>query len=284
MRSGAVFSETVVRPPSAWSNSARAPPARIGRRGESSAGTPLRADAFAGFRRGADSFTVDNTLRPRCQKPTIEYQTPQQFYNRGKQLEGMTFRDVLELGIVPEGVTREYNSRRYKGGMGTLIEERFFGYKANSDREADFAEAGVELKATCIDRRKNGKDAAGERLVLTMIPYDKEAPASLYDSHLWHKCQRMLLVWYRRDKTIDPYDQRIDSLRYSSTIAEGPSHHSFVLSSNNISAVFDARNSAAASLAETHFVCASSSMAMDATQFIAAPIVPSFTSIRPRSP
>jgi hypothetical protein len=66
MRSGAVFSETVVRPPSAWSNSARAPPARIGRRGESSAGTPLRADAFAGFRRGADSFTVDNTLRPRC--------------------------------------------------------------------------------------------------------------------------------------------------------------------------------------------------------------------------
>ena len=29
---------------------------------------PLRADAFAGFRRGADSFTVDNTLRPRCQK------------------------------------------------------------------------------------------------------------------------------------------------------------------------------------------------------------------------
>ena len=72
MRSGAVFSETVVRPPSAWSNSARAPPARIGRRGESSAGTPLRADAFAGFRRGADSFTVDNTLRPRCQKPANE--------------------------------------------------------------------------------------------------------------------------------------------------------------------------------------------------------------------
>jgi len=107
---------------------------------------------------------------------TIEYQTPQQVYNRGKQLVGMTFRDVLELGIVPEGVTREYNSRRYKGGMGTLIEERFFGYKANSDREADFAEAGVELKATCIDRRKNGKDAAGERLVLTMIPTTRRPP------------------------------------------------------------------------------------------------------------
>ncbi len=141
---------------------------------------------------------------------TIEYHSPEQVYRHGKRLEGMTFRDVLNLGIVPEGVTREYNSRRYKGGMGTLIEERFFGYKANSDRMADFAEAGVELKATCIDRRKNGSDVAGERLVLTMIPYDEEAPLSLYDSHLWHKCQKMLLVWYRRDKTIDAYDQRIE--------------------------------------------------------------------------
>ena len=143
---------------------------------------------------------------------TVEYRTPQQVYDRGRQLEGMTFRDVLDLGIVPEGVTREYNSRRYKGGMGTLIEERFFGYRANSDREADFAEAGVELKATCYDmvsRRRMLVESAGERLVLTMIPFDEEAPLSLYDSHLWRKCQSMLLVWYRRDKTIDPYDQRI---------------------------------------------------------------------------
>lgn len=131
---------------------------------------------------------------------------------RAEALPGMTFRDVLDLGIAPEGVAREYNSRRYKGGMGTLIEERFFGYRANSDREADFAEAGVELKATCFDmvsRRRTLVESAGERLVLTMIPYDEEAPVSLYDSHLWQKCKSILLVWYHRDKTIDPYDQRI---------------------------------------------------------------------------
>lgn len=72
----------------------------------------------------------------------VEYRTPEQVYERGRQLVGMTFRDVLALGICPEGVVREYNSRRYKGGMGNLIEERFFGYRANSDREPDFAEAG----------------------------------------------------------------------------------------------------------------------------------------------
>ncbi len=140
---------------------------------------------------------------------SLEYRTVDQVMSRARQLEGMTFREVLDLGIHPDGVVREYNSRRYKGGMGNLLEERFFGYRANSDREPDFAEAGVELKATCIDRRKNGSEVAGERLVLTMIPYDEEMPEGLYDSHLWHKCRRMLLVWYRRDRGRDPYDQEI---------------------------------------------------------------------------
>ena len=141
---------------------------------------------------------------------TFEYRTPEQVMERASRLEGMTFQDVLDLGIFADGVVREYNSRRYKGGMGNLLEERYFGYRANSDREPDFAEAGVELKATCIDRRKNGQDSAGERLVLTMIPYDEEAPTSLYDSHLWHKCRSILLVWYRRDRGVDPYEQRIE--------------------------------------------------------------------------
>ena len=140
---------------------------------------------------------------------SIEYQSVEGIRERASKLEGMTFRDVLDLGIYPEGVVREYNSRRYKGGMGNLLEERFFGYRANSDRDPDFAEAGVELKATCVDRLKSGRLSAGERLVLTMIAYDEPVADSLYDSHLWRKCQRMLLVWYLRGRGADPYDQRI---------------------------------------------------------------------------
>ena len=74
-----------------------------------------------------------------------------------KKLEGHTFREVLELGVAPAGVSREYNSRRYKGGMGTLIEERYFGYRANSDARADFPDAGVELKTTCLDVKNSEK-------------------------------------------------------------------------------------------------------------------------------
>lgn len=127
-----------------------------------------------------------------------------------KQLEGMTFREVLDLGIAPEGVERDYNNARYKGGMGTLIEERFFGYKANSDQEPDFPEAGVELKASCMDLKKDGDYSAGERLVLTMIPLDGPIEDDFFSSHVWRKSEKILLIYYERDRSLeDKYDQVI---------------------------------------------------------------------------
>ena len=58
-----------------------------------------------------------------------------------------------------------------------------------------------------VDSRRMLTVCGGEYL---MIPYDEETPSSLYDSHLWYKCKSVLLVWYRRDRNIDPYDQRIE--------------------------------------------------------------------------
>ena len=126
-----------------------------------------------------------------------------------KKLEGHTFREILELGIAPEGISREYNNKRYKGGMGTLIEERYFGYKANNDGRPDFPDAGVELKSTCFDLRRDGSPKAGERLVLTMIPFDREIEDELEESHLWEKAGKILLIYYGRNKDIDGYDQVI---------------------------------------------------------------------------
>lgn len=130
-----------------------------------------------------------------------------------KQLEGMTFSEVMELGIVPEGVDREYNDRGYKGGMGTLLEERFFGYKANSNQEADFPKAGVELKASCVDIRRDGSHAAGERLVLTMIPLDGPIEEDFFSSHIWQKSEKILLVYYERNRFKDRYDQVIQYVK-----------------------------------------------------------------------
>ena len=139
----------------------------------------------------------------------FDFSTPEKIESYAQKLQGMTFRDVLDLGITPEGTTHDYSDRAFKGGVGTLIEERFFGYKANSDQNADFADAGVELKTTCFDVKKNGEYSAGERLVLTMIPMNKPIEDDFYSSHAWDKSSKIMLIYYQRDKSIDKYDQQI---------------------------------------------------------------------------
>ncbi len=139
----------------------------------------------------------------------VDVSTPEKIIRRAKHLENMTFREVVELNINPDVPKDKYNNPKDKGGMGKLIEECFFNFSPNSRSEADFKEARVELKATCFDRNKKGEIKAGERLVLSMIPYDKPIDDELNNSHLWEKCSNILLIYYERDRNIDKLDQRI---------------------------------------------------------------------------
>jgi DNA mismatch repair protein MutH len=144
----------------------------------------------------------------------IDFSDSESLLGYAKKLEGHTFREVLDLGISPDGAINDYDYGvvAFKGGVGTLIEERYFGYRANSDQNADFADAGVELKTTCFDRESDGSVRAGERLVLTMIAYDRSIEADLFESHLWDKAGRILLIYYERDKSVNKYDQRISNV------------------------------------------------------------------------
>lgn len=142
----------------------------------------------------------------------VDFSDPASLLAYAKKLEGHTFREVIELGITPEDTELDctYNVTSFKGGMGTLIEERYFGYRANDNPAPDFEEAGVELKTTCFDLRKDGSKKAGERLVLSMIAYDETIELPLEDSHMWEKGSDILLIYYQRDRGIDRYDQRIE--------------------------------------------------------------------------
>lgn len=143
---------------------------------------------------------------------TINFSDPCSLLAYAKKLEGHTFREVIDLGIAPEGVdpTYDYSARSLKGGMGTLIEERYFGYRANSDPSPDFDEAGVELKTTCFNTLRKGSKSAGERLVLCMIAYDETIELPIKESHMWAKGGSILLIYYKRDRKINRYDQRIE--------------------------------------------------------------------------
>lgn len=146
------------------------------------------------------------------EKPYDETE-PKSIEEYAKKLVGHTFKEISEWKI-PHSIQEEmesYGKKARKGGLGNLIEEKYFGYKANSDPKPDFPEAGVELKVTPYEKKKNGSLSAGERLVLTMISYEQAVEPDFYKSHLWQKCGLILLIYYLRDKRLaDNLDYRID--------------------------------------------------------------------------
>lgn len=147
----------------------------------------------------------------------------QSILNYAKRLEGKTFQEICDayeespvkqyqnhqsFGIREEQAVYYTNSKA-KGQLGNILEQNYFGYKPNSNQEADFPKVGIELKLTCIDRKKDGNYRAGERLSITNISYTEPVIDDFYQSHVWNKIHRILLIHYFRDKTINRMDYQI---------------------------------------------------------------------------
>lgn len=124
-----------------------------------------------------------------------------------KRLIGLTFRDIINLCATDideqQEMIEKYAGKARKGGFGNFIEEAYFGYKANSDQNADFKEAGVELKVSPYEKNRNGELRAGERLVITMISYSEPFEEDFYKSHVWEKIRQILLIYYFRNKAVN---------------------------------------------------------------------------------
>lgn len=138
-----------------------------------------------------------------------------------RKLIGKTFLDVCEEDIGKQSIIKEegnYNAehenKKRKGGLGELIEERYFHYHSNNDARPDFDKAGVELKVTPYKKNKNGSVSAKERLVLTMIDYCSVINENFFESHMWQKARLILLIYYLYDKEIkDRLNYRIDYVK-----------------------------------------------------------------------
>ena len=149
---------------------------------------------------------MDNLPYIKSSKESIE--------NYALNLKEKTFKDVL---LNDPNITNEdrsllfeyYNNPRSKGSLGQLIESHFFFYDINSKSEADFNEAGVELKVTPYTIKSNGDLRAKERLVLTIINYLKDyEEEDFLESHVYEKCALMLLIYY----LYEPNKNRLDYL------------------------------------------------------------------------
>lgn len=100
----------------------------------------------------------------------------------------------------------ELKSRSGKGGLGQLVEELYFGYTINSNPEADFTQANVELKCTGLKQQKDQSYQIKERLVCNMIDYVTLIDESFRESSFFRKCAVMLIIFYLYQKGIDLLD------------------------------------------------------------------------------
>lgn len=154
---------------------------------------------------------MDNLPYIRSSKESIE--------NYALNLKEKTFKDVLlnDPNITNEDrnlLFKYYNNPRSKGSLGQLIEKHFFFYDINSKSEADFSEAGVELKVTPYTIKSNGDLRAKERLVLTIINYMKDyEEEDFLNSHVYEKCALMLLIYYLYEPNKDRLDYLINYVK-----------------------------------------------------------------------
>ena len=138
---------------------------------------------------------------------------PKSIENYAKKLIGYSFSDVIYSVSNNEYdynmLVDYYKSPYGKGSLGNLLERLYFFYQPNSDSRPDFPEAGVELKVTPYEYTKKGDIKAGERLVITMIPFDRPLNNDIMQSHLLSKLELILFIFYYRNKELLRTDYKI---------------------------------------------------------------------------
>ncbi len=92
-----------------------------------------------------------------------------------------------------------------KGGLGQLVEKYYYGYDLNSNPEADFAIAGVELKTTPLKETKTDL-AIKERLIADMIDFCAIVNVKFEDSPFYKKCLLMLILFYLHKNGVNKCD------------------------------------------------------------------------------
>lgn len=118
------------------------------------------------------------------------------------KLVGHSLREVTDVKALAD-------HKKRRGAFGNAVEELYFKYPINSDSNPDFAEVGLELKTTPMKENKKGDLVAKERLVITMIDYNKVVNESFEDSHFLEKSSNILLMAYKYEKGANPIDYKV---------------------------------------------------------------------------
>lgn len=128
---------------------------------------------------------------------TSQFDTKEKVLAQARTMLERSLRDVIPPDVIGrvETEVEKYAGRR-KGYLGELVERFVFELDVNSRPEADFKIAGVELKTTPLKRHPVKKYVSKERLVFSMIDYDKVVGETWETSSFLKKNKLVLLLFY----------------------------------------------------------------------------------------
>ncbi|AXK51628.1 MutH/Sau3AI family endonuclease [Spiroplasma alleghenense] len=89
--------------------------------------------------------------------------------------------------------------KKDKGAIGQAIEQGLFGLKRNNLDKADFAEIGLELKVIPLKRDSKNNLVPKERMVLSIINYEKDFLFKFKESHVYEKNNCILVLAYEHN-------------------------------------------------------------------------------------
>lgn len=125
------------------------------------------------------------------------YQTKEEVFMTAKEVLHKTLRDIMPEEAVNKAEERilKYGSNR-KGYLGDLVEKYVFEIENNGRAEADFLTAGVELKTSPLKKHRTKGYSSKERLVFSMIDYEKVISEKWDSSSFLDKNKLLLLMFY----------------------------------------------------------------------------------------
>ncbi len=124
--------------------------------------------------------------------------SPQSIFHFSQGLLNKSLADAvtaIDSTIKPDDI-----AFKGKGGLGQLVEKFYYGYEPNSNPEADFPEAGVELKTTPLKKSAHDDLIIKERLVCDMIDFCEVINVPFEDSLFYKKSILMLILFYLYEK------------------------------------------------------------------------------------
>lgn len=133
------------------------------------------------------------------------YKTKDQLYKKAQEILNKNIRQFIpreEISEIEDKIRKYAGSRKWF--LWDLIEVYLFGLPNNGRAEADFQEAGVELKTTPIKKHNKYGYSAKERLVFSMIDYMNISEETWEKSSFLRKNKVLLLMFYLylRDESI----------------------------------------------------------------------------------